>query len=194
MTTCLFLKPHVSTAEGREKQTQVIRDYIPPAIEQAGLTFIGLSDGVEVDDITYELIEQVHQADIIVIDVNHYETDGVFTQSPYLFYLMALAHRCGNRTILVCEHNSMVPASLLRHHTLTYGNGIWKFIASFKRVALEITTTSNSRPDNPVQEYLRETGSAAAARSGTSKEGEKPGGKEPDADAPITFRRVPPKK
>ncbi|HEY4389502.1 MAG TPA: hypothetical protein VGN34_34105, partial [Ktedonobacteraceae bacterium] len=84
-TSCLLLKPQVATADGREKQRSDIKTFIKPAIKQARLSMIDdLLDGLEVSDISDDLIEKIYETDVLVIDANCYETNGIFKLSPYL--------------------------------------------------------------------------------------------------------------
>src|SRR5213080_3412577 len=98
MNSCLFLKPQVTTAEDRENQRRDIETFIKPAIKQAGLSVLNDQlDGVEVDDISDDLVQKVYEAHVLVIDANCYETAGLFRLSPYLYYFIAIGHSLGNQ-------------------------------------------------------------------------------------------------
>lgn len=153
---CLLLKPRVSTADGRERQESNIDNVIRLAIDQADLVVEGEA-GIEVVDITLELIQKIDEATVVVVDAQSYEQTGAFTLSPFLFYLLAIAHTLGNKTILVAPTTTHLPHSLLREHTLTYsGDNLRGFIRRFKEIVVEIQNKQNFRPDNPYQEFLRE--------------------------------------
>jgi hypothetical protein len=130
---------------------------IIPAIKQAGLTLhSGESEGSQVNGITFDLIRQVAEADIVVIDANCYETHGAFTLSPYLFYLLALRHTLGNQTILVAAAFDRFPAILQRDHALTYvENEPAVFYEQFESTIRAIEAQTSGDTDNPIQDYLR---------------------------------------
>ncbi|HJT75636.1 MAG TPA: serine protease [Gemmataceae bacterium] len=156
--TCLLIKPRVGHAEGREQQRDDIENLVLPALEQAGLR---LPDehpaGVEVHDISPELIQVLDEAGIVVIDANCYERDVPFPLSPYLFYFMALAHTKGSSTILVSRSSNHLPVCLQgRPHTLTYAtNRVREFDRAFRAAVQKIQARADEKPDNPVQEYVR---------------------------------------
>jgi hypothetical protein len=170
----------VATPEGREKQGQDIKTFIKPAIKQAGLSAIDDQiDGLKVADISDDLIQKICQADVLIMDANCYETTSVFQLSPYLYYYMAFAHSRGNATILVTNTITHLPHNLIKYHTLTYSLAdIWEFIEKFKAAVEGIRQQQNSRPDNPIQDYLRTAEIEAAKVS--PKQGKRP----------ITFRPV----
>jgi hypothetical protein len=158
--TCLLLKPQPSTADGIVKQQNDIRDIVEDAINGAGLRLLTPSGGQVVDnDIPPDLINQVYDADIIVIDLNCYEPEGYFKFSPFLYYLMGMRHARGNRTILVCADATKphLPATLQMPHTLFYGSGVAaarQFARRFaERVQKMAAEGDLGEPGNPVQAY-----------------------------------------
>jgi hypothetical protein len=159
VTSCLLLKPQVTEAE-KQNQKQNIDIFIKPAIVQAGLTvFDGELDGLEVNDISEELVQKVYETHILIVDANRYDDAGFFQFSPYLYYFIALGHSIGNRTILVAESGNAklyLPISFIKYHTILYTSETEcpKFIDRFKAAVDEIRQERNSRPDNPVQDYL----------------------------------------
>jgi hypothetical protein len=190
-TSCLFLKPQVATAEGREKQGLDIKNFIRPAIEQAGLSAIdNQMDGLEVSDISDDLIQKIYDADVLIMDANCYETSGIFQLSPYLYYYMALGHSRGNITILVTNTIAHLPYNLIKYHTLIYSStDIWKFINKFKAAIEEIRQGQHEdSPDNPIQNYLHQDALARARRQIAELQAEK--AQQKQGKPSITFRKV----
>jgi hypothetical protein len=152
----LLIKPYVSSADGRERQQNDI-EIISAAIEQAGLTPLdGSATGHEVrEDITNELIEYIHKADVVVVDANCYEDSGTFRVSPLLAYLIGLSHSLGNRTMLVSRTDHF-PHSFLRNHILTYSSdGVIDFIKRLRGVVEDIFDDEELKSDNPIQQYRK---------------------------------------
>lgn len=155
--SCVLIKPHPSTSEGREQQERHIKNLIGPAIRQANLELVGDEAGCSTDDVTPVLIRQVYEADIVVVDANCYETGSVASFSPFLYYFIALRHTLGNQTILVSQTTDHLPHSLRKHHTLSYQpDESWQFYQQFMEVVQAIRSGEDQRPDNPIQEYLQE--------------------------------------
>ncbi len=165
MSTCVFLKPDATTPEGRERRNKVER-FIKAAIAQSGLTLLGEDNAKEeivVTDVSTKVIAPLYQADVVVVDANCYEDApgrGAFGLSPLLYYLVALSHSRGNQTILVAENVSHLPRSFVREHTIDYKkvdfDAIEQFKDKFQEVVTEIINENNDKPDNPIQEYLRD--------------------------------------
>ena len=151
----VFLKPHVLTPQDRDSQRQAIDNVIKQAIRSAGLPIEGKEgDGLEVTNITEDLIQRVFESDLLIIDANNYKTT---TTLPYLYYLIALGHALGNSTILISQTTEHLPHSLIKHHTLTYSpERVFEFIDKFREVVEEILQKRNNRPDNPIQIYWRD--------------------------------------
>jgi hypothetical protein len=184
------------------EQQRVFRNIVRPAVRQAQLTlFDETTEGVVVNDISPELIEQVHEADVVVADVSCYETSGAFSLSPLLCYFIALSHSLGNRTILVAHSTAHLPAHLQKHHTLTYSSeNPVDFYDRFERVARGILAGEDNRPDNPIQEYRKEKDTAEEIAQAKAQAAEKEAqlkrlrqqmaeGKQPSPPK-ITFRQV----
>jgi hypothetical protein len=155
--TYLFLKPQISTAEGRDNQRKDIETFVRRAIKQAGLLSLDeQTDGIEVTDISDELIQKVYEADVLIIDANCYEATGHFKLSPYLYYYMALGHALGrNHTILITNTVKDLPVNLVKYHTLTYSrDDVFQFIDRFAAVVEEIRLQKNTKAGNPIQNYL----------------------------------------
>lgn len=190
-TTCLFLKPQVTTAEGREKQRQDIKNFIIPAITQARLEVIDDQvEGLEVSDISDDVVRKIYKADVLIIDANCYETSGVFRLSPYLYYYLAIGHSRGNSTILVTNTIAHLPHNLVKYHTLTYSlDEIWVFITRFASAVEEIRQRRNEdNPDNPVQYYLHMEDLTKARQRIAEMEADKAQHKQ--GKSSITFRKV----
>lgn len=158
--TCLLIKPYPSTPEGRETQQSDIQDIIEAAISGAGLKMANAGKGITVeDDIPRELIRQLYDADVVVVDANRYEEDGVFKLSPFLYYLMGVHHALSNRTILVSTSRAHLPATLQMGHTLFYERtvpGARKFARRFQSLIRQIKADwDQGEPGNPVQSYRR---------------------------------------
>src|SRR5579859_3040814 len=153
---CLFLKPHLIMDEDLERQSQDIKTIIRPAIAHAGLSVIDDEvDGLLVGDVLDDVVRKIFKADVLVIDANCYEIDGVFQFSPYLYYYMAVGHFRGNATILVTNTKVHLPDNFLSYHTLTYSRSeIEVFLDKFRAASDEIRLQRNSQPDNPIQDYF----------------------------------------
>src|SRR5436309_16111224 len=132
-----------------------INRYIKPAIMQAQLSAIDSIDGLVVSDISDDLIEKIYKADVLVIDANCYEPDGLYQFSHYLYYYIAIGHSRGNMTILVTNNRTHLPPRLVTNHTLIYSSEeIWEFIEQFKlAVAQILQSQEKEKPDNPIQAY-----------------------------------------
>jgi hypothetical protein len=165
-TLCLFLKPQVIAEEERERQIQDIKLFIKPAIVHAGLSVIDDQiDGLEVADISDDVVQKIFKADVLVIDANWYQTSGIYQLSPYLYYYMAVGHSRGNATILVANTTMYLSHTLVRHHTLTYSAAdSWMFTLRFMAAVNEIRERQNTEPDNPIQDCLKEEKLAKASR------------------------------
>lgn len=189
---CVFLKPQVTTAEGRDRQRDDIETFIHPAIVEAGLVVIDNKiDGLEVSDVSDELIQKICQADVLIIDANCYETAGVFRLSPYLYYYMAFGHSCGNTTILATNTTAHLSHNLITYHTLTYSvKEFRRFIDKFKAAVEGIRQRQNSRPDNPIQVYREQEDHAKTRQRMAEMEAEKAQQKQGKSSSRITFRRV----
>jgi hypothetical protein len=156
-TSCLFLKPQVIADEEREKQIHDIKMFIRPAIEHCALSVIdGQIDGLEVADISDDVVRKIFKADVLVIDANWYPTSGLYQLSPYLYYCMAVGHSRGNATILVADTTMYLSHTLVRHHTLVYSAAdSWMFTLRFSAAVNEIRERLNTEPDNPIQDCLK---------------------------------------
>lgn len=171
--TCLFLKPAVGTAEGREEQKEYIEMFIQPAFERAGLSVLDDDYGLAVSDITRNILEKIYNTDLMVIDANCYETyNGVSSLSPYLYYYIAVGHSRGNATILVANTLTHLPYDLIAN-TLVYSSKTIKpFISKFKAVVDEIQQQPG-KPNNSIQVYLNQAAKdKELARVRTEKEEE----------------------
>lgn len=158
--TCLFIKPKPSTPGGQITQQDDIRDYIDPAITNADLKIIGRRDGIFIEnDIPQQLIRQLYDADVVVIDANRYESETLYSLSPFLYYLMGVHHALNNRTILISASRTHLPATLQMHHTLFYERtvpGARQFAQNFGTLLEQIKENGdNGEPGNPVQFYRR---------------------------------------
>ena len=160
--TCLFLKPPVTSADKQKQQEVAIEGYIKPAIAMAGLSMLDDQvDGLEVDDISYDLVKSVYTADLLIVDADCYETAGSFRLSPHLFYLIALGHSLGNHTILVTSTTAHLPNRLIEYHTLTYSSvfspdSVKRFTNNFKRIVEDLRKDPIGSPDNPIQGFLKQ--------------------------------------
>lgn len=158
--SCILLKPQPSTADGIVKQQNDIQNLIEDAITGVGLKLLNPGGGQFVDnDIPRELINQIYDADVIVIDLNCYEPDSLFKFSPFLYYLMGVRHALGNRTIQVCAESTKphLPAVLQMHHTLFYGSSVpaaRQFAQRFAELVKQMAADGDlEKPGNPVQAY-----------------------------------------
>ena len=152
---CLFIKPYTTLPEAMMQQQKEFRNIVKPAIEQAGLVLLELDQqGIVVKNISSELIKQIYETDIVVVDANCYETTGIYTLSPFLYYFIGLRHALGNRTILITRSTDHLAASLQRHHTLVYSpEEPPEFYEKFKKVVRAIQSGEDTSSDNPFQEY-----------------------------------------
>lgn len=206
---CLFLKPQVRTAEGRERQREAIEKFIAPAIEEAKLLVIDNQiNGLEVSDISVEMVKKVYKANVIVIDANCYKSDtkvkgleagksseasNMFSLSPYIYYYMAVGHSRGNVTILVANTTTHLAHSLITdHHTLTYATDNLEFVRKFRDAVEEIRQQQNIQPDNPLQVYLNQEELARTRRRVAELEAEKE--QQRQGKSSIVFTRVNPKR
>lgn len=191
---CLLIKPRVTSAESQIQQNNAITHVIKPAIDQAGLALLGDQDGLVLNDITEPLVQQVYEADLVVVDANRYEAADPTPLSPFLCYFIGLRHTMGSRTILVARAVDHLPFTLRLHHTLTYTlEEIWQFYKQFKQV---VATLEDGRPDNPIQAYFKDLEYKANAEELTRvkieleiKEAQLAALKQ-SRDKKITFRRV----
>ena len=165
-TTCLFLKPDVSSAEGREARDNHLGALVLRAIRDANLSLLGVglggntSEGIVVENIKSDIVPLIYQADVVVIDVTQYEPPGEHGHalSPHLFYFMAVSHSLANKTILVAsDSTNHLPPSLITDHTLKYSDrgirGIEEFENNFERIVANIFS-DEPQIDNPIQGYL----------------------------------------
>lgn len=165
---CLFIKPKIRVGDDFMQQQREFRVIVKPAIKQAGLTlFDPEHEGTAISEISSELVEKISEADIVIVDANRYEETGL-PLSPPLCYFIGLRHAFGNRTILIARASGHLPASFQKHHTLFYSHDDPpEFYERFEKVAKSILSGENDKPDNPIQEHLKEK--RAAQESSRSK-------------------------
>lgn len=152
--TCLLLRPYVTDANDKDRQENDLKN-IKQAITKINLRLLGPSqEGIVVQDISFDLIEEVYYADVIVIDVNEYPSAINFL--PYLYYLKGWSHALWDKTILVAQKIEHLPLSLQRSsYTLGYSENPWGFFSDFQNAIKGILEKNSRRANNPIQSFLR---------------------------------------
>jgi hypothetical protein len=151
--TCLVIKPRLTDAASLIRQTDVIKAVLR-AVKQAKLTLLGSEgEGVALDEIIPDAIEQVLLADVVVVDATCYDKSATFRFSPFIYYFVGVCHALGRPVILVSNSPGEMPHNL-RAITFSDAAEALEFLDRFEKEVNKIRAGSGPQSDNPIQEYL----------------------------------------
>lgn len=98
--------------------------------------------------ITRDIIKGIIESDIIIADLT--------TRNPNVFYELGIAHATGNKTIMTCQKNEILPFDISTYRVIFYEQNIngGKTLADSLGKAIKELLSNHFEANNPVQELM----------------------------------------
>ena len=148
---CLIIKPQLSEPQDQLKQNNNLK-LIKIAVKDADL---GAPEELVIDDVSTDLIEKVSEAELVVADLNAYQSLAPASAS-LLYYFLALRHAEGNNTVLVASDTRHLPNDLRKSPFTLVNSDIDQFLATFRKLIDDVQGGAARLRDNPIQQYKKQ--------------------------------------